>query len=148
MSTSTLQFEVKPAAGVPAGFYRANFVSVEPMEHEEYGPGLKFVFEVVEGAGRECRPGDASPIEARVWRSGGLGGHSNEYQRRSGWPEVAVTGRGHNRDWNPGTPAGVYGGLNWVQFVPKKVLYWCPLATTQGRRGDTVAHRCRGRCVC
>jgi hypothetical protein len=49
VNISTLQFEVKAGAGVPAGFYRARFLGVDPTEHEEYGAGLKFVFEVVEG---------------------------------------------------------------------------------------------------
>lgn len=45
-----LQFEVSVGGGcVPAGFYRAKFVGVEPTEHEEYGAGLKFVWEVVVG---------------------------------------------------------------------------------------------------
>jgi hypothetical protein len=44
-----MQFEVQAGGGVPAGFYRAKFHDVEPTEHEEYGAGLKFVFEVVEG---------------------------------------------------------------------------------------------------
>ena len=44
-----LQFEVKAGGGPPAGFYRAKFLTVETTEHEEYGQGLKFVFEVSEG---------------------------------------------------------------------------------------------------
>jgi hypothetical protein len=45
----SLQFEVKAGGGVPAGFYRTKFVDVEATEHEEYGAGLKFVFEVIDG---------------------------------------------------------------------------------------------------
>jgi hypothetical protein len=43
------------AAGVPAGMYRARFVGVEPTNHAEYGPGLRFQFEVATGpaAGRK-----------------------------------------------------------------------------------------------
>ena len=45
--SSGLEFEVTVGGGcVPAGFYRAKFVGVESTEHEEYGPGLKFVWEV------------------------------------------------------------------------------------------------------
>ena len=45
----TLQFEVSQSGGPPAGFYRAKFLDVEPTSHEEYGAGLKFVFEIVDG---------------------------------------------------------------------------------------------------
>jgi hypothetical protein len=45
----SLQFEVKAGGGPPAGFYRAKFLTVETTEHEEYGTGLKFVFEVSDG---------------------------------------------------------------------------------------------------
>ena len=44
-----LQFEVKAGGGPPAGFYRGKFLTVDTTEHEEYGQGLKFVFEVIEG---------------------------------------------------------------------------------------------------
>ena len=44
-----LQFEVKAGGGPPAGFYRGKFLTVETTEHEEYGGGLKFVFEVNDG---------------------------------------------------------------------------------------------------
>lgn len=44
-----LQFEVKASGGPPAGFYRTRFITVEPTQHEEFGAGLKFVFEVTEG---------------------------------------------------------------------------------------------------
>ena len=46
---SSLQFEVKAGGGPPAGFYRGKFLTVETTEHEEYGQGLKFVFEVSDG---------------------------------------------------------------------------------------------------
>lgn len=45
----TMQFEVKAGGGVPAGIYKASFLTVEETQHEEYGNGSKFVFEVVEG---------------------------------------------------------------------------------------------------
>ncbi len=45
----SLQFDVSASGGPPAGFYRANFVGVEPTEHEEFGSGLKFVFEIANG---------------------------------------------------------------------------------------------------
>lgn len=41
--------EVKAGGGPPAGFYRTKFMNVESSEHPEYGAGLKFVFEIVEG---------------------------------------------------------------------------------------------------
>jgi hypothetical protein len=44
-----LQFEVKAGGGPPAGFYKAKFLNVEATEHEEFGSGLKFVFEVADG---------------------------------------------------------------------------------------------------
>jgi hypothetical protein len=44
-----LQFEVKAGGGPPAGFYRGNFLAVETTVHEEYGQGLKFVFEISDG---------------------------------------------------------------------------------------------------
>jgi hypothetical protein len=48
-SCMSLKFEVKAGAGVPAGHYRAKFVDVEQTTHDEYGDGLKFVWEVVDG---------------------------------------------------------------------------------------------------
>ncbi len=48
-SVMSLTFEIKAGAGVPAGFYKARFKEVEQTEHDEYGAGLKFVFEVVDG---------------------------------------------------------------------------------------------------
>ncbi|NLX95982.1 MAG: hypothetical protein GXY83_07385 [Rhodopirellula sp.] len=45
----SLQFEVNAGGGPPAGFYRAKFVDVEPTTHDEFGDGLKFVWEVVAG---------------------------------------------------------------------------------------------------
>jgi hypothetical protein len=36
--------------GVPAGIYKARFVNVKENQHEEYGPGLEWQFEVIEGA--------------------------------------------------------------------------------------------------
>jgi hypothetical protein len=45
----SLQFEVKAGGGPPAGFYRAKFLDVDTTEHEEYGTGLKFIWEVSDG---------------------------------------------------------------------------------------------------
>ena len=45
----SLQFEIGQSGGPPAGIYRAKFQDVEPTEHDEFGDGLKFVFEVVQG---------------------------------------------------------------------------------------------------
>ena len=44
-----MQFEIKAGGGVPAGFYKGKFLDVEATEHEEFGAGLKFLFEVVDG---------------------------------------------------------------------------------------------------
>lgn len=54
-----LQLEVGAGGGPPAGFYRTRFLTVEPTLHEEYGAGLKFVFEVSEG---ELKGAQASRI--------------------------------------------------------------------------------------
>src|SRR5689334_11169095 len=35
--------------GAPVGIYRAKFLGVESREHPEYGPGLEWKFEVVDG---------------------------------------------------------------------------------------------------
>ena len=45
----SLSFQIESGGGPPAGFYKANFLNVEPTEHAEYGAGLKFVFEVADG---------------------------------------------------------------------------------------------------
>lgn len=34
---------------VPAGTYKADFVDCEETDHEQWGPGLKWVFEIAEG---------------------------------------------------------------------------------------------------
>jgi hypothetical protein len=44
-----LQFEIKQGGGPPPGFYKTRFVTIEPTQHEEFGTGLKFVFEVIDG---------------------------------------------------------------------------------------------------
>ena len=44
-----LQFAIKAGGGPPAGFYKGTFQTVETTEHEEFGPGLKFVFAISEG---------------------------------------------------------------------------------------------------
>ena len=43
-------------SGVPIGSYVCEFVGTEPVEHDEYGDGLKWIFKIVEGtlAGKEC----------------------------------------------------------------------------------------------
>jgi hypothetical protein len=45
----SLSFQIKAGGGPPAGFYKGTFRTVEATEHEEFGAGLKFVFEVSEG---------------------------------------------------------------------------------------------------
>jgi hypothetical protein len=44
-----LQFEIRQGGGPPPGFYKTKFVTVETTEHAEFGAGLKFVFEVIDG---------------------------------------------------------------------------------------------------
>ena len=44
----TTRFQVKAAGGPPSGLYRAKFVGVEETEHAEFGPGLRFNFEVID----------------------------------------------------------------------------------------------------
>jgi hypothetical protein len=44
-----MTFSIKAGGGPPAGFYKATFKTVEATEHEEFGAGLKFVFEVADG---------------------------------------------------------------------------------------------------
>ena len=45
----TLTFEIGQSGGPPAGVYWATFRDVEETEHDEYGAGLRWVFEVVNG---------------------------------------------------------------------------------------------------
>ena len=46
----SLQFEIAQGGStVPAGIFKVKFQNVEPSNHDEYGPGLKFVFEVTDG---------------------------------------------------------------------------------------------------
>jgi hypothetical protein len=44
-----LQFDIKQGGGPPPGFYKTKFVTVEATTHEEFGAGLKFCFEVLDG---------------------------------------------------------------------------------------------------
>ena len=44
-----LSFEIKQGGGPPPGFYKTKFLTVEATEHDEFGAGLKFCFEVTEG---------------------------------------------------------------------------------------------------
>ena len=43
------EFEVSQGGGPPAGNYRATFEGVEACDHEEYGPGLRWRWKVVDG---------------------------------------------------------------------------------------------------
>ena len=46
----TMQFEVGAGGStVPEGFYKGTFSVAEETEHEEYGAGCKWIFEVTEG---------------------------------------------------------------------------------------------------
>jgi hypothetical protein len=43
------EFEIKSGDGVPAGIYRTMLLRVEDTNHDEFGVGRKFVFEVLDG---------------------------------------------------------------------------------------------------
>ena len=45
----SLTFEVTTGGGPPVGVYKVKFVGTEETEHDEYGKGCKFVFEVDSG---------------------------------------------------------------------------------------------------
>lgn len=45
----SMQFEVAQGGGPPVGVYKAKFVGVEETTHDEYGAGLKFVFDIIAG---------------------------------------------------------------------------------------------------
>lgn len=45
----TMQFEIQSGGGPPEGFYKCRFKAIEPSDHDEYGPGLRFEFEVLDG---------------------------------------------------------------------------------------------------
>ena len=42
-------FEITQGGGPPAGNYKAKFVGVEQHDHEQYGPGLRWKWEITEG---------------------------------------------------------------------------------------------------
>jgi hypothetical protein len=46
---SIVEFEISQGGGPPAGNYKARFVGVEQTTHEEYGDGLRWKWEVVDG---------------------------------------------------------------------------------------------------
>ena len=49
MSTGVFEFEISQGGGPPAGNYKAAFVGVEKVTHEEYGAGLRWKWEVADG---------------------------------------------------------------------------------------------------
>lgn len=49
MSSYVMEFEVSTGGGPPAGNYKAKFVGVEKTTHEEYGDGLRWSWEVIDG---------------------------------------------------------------------------------------------------
>ena len=58
-----MNFVIK-STDCPAGVYKARFTGVEEMTHAEYGDGLRFDFEVVDGTHkgkRTCRVTSADP---------------------------------------------------------------------------------------
>jgi len=44
-----MQFEIAQGGGPPVGVYKAKFGGVEETQHDEFGAGLKFVFEITSG---------------------------------------------------------------------------------------------------
>ena len=48
MSVGVFDFEIAQG-GLPAGNYKGKFIGVEPFDHEQYGPGLRWTWEVTEG---------------------------------------------------------------------------------------------------
>ena len=58
-----MNFVIK-SSDCPAGVYKARFTGVEEMNHAEYGDGLRFDFEVLDGpqkGKRTCRITSADP---------------------------------------------------------------------------------------
>jgi len=58
-----MNFVIK-STDCPAGVYKARFTGVEEMTHAEYGDGLRFDFEIVDGPNkgkRTCRITSADP---------------------------------------------------------------------------------------
>ena len=49
MSEQIYEFEVSQGGGPPAGNYKASFVGVEKVTHEEYGDGLRWQWKVIDG---------------------------------------------------------------------------------------------------
>lgn len=57
---------VLTSGGVPAGSYLAKFLGVEPTEAGQYGPGIKWSFEVITGryaASKVCRTTGVFPTQ-------------------------------------------------------------------------------------
>src|SRR4051812_48117763 len=48
---------------VPQGFYRAKFLGVEDVNNDMYGPGLKWSFEITDGAYRGKTPNRTTGLD-------------------------------------------------------------------------------------
>ncbi len=44
-----MEFEVGSGGGPPPGTYRGTFLGVEATSHEEFGPGLRWTWRVIDG---------------------------------------------------------------------------------------------------
>jgi hypothetical protein len=64
------RFVVKPA-GPPPGSYRARFVGVEQTNHIEFGPGLRFVFEILSGPHAGLRASRVTPAAPTLTNAAG-----------------------------------------------------------------------------
>ena len=58
--SDVFSFEITQGGGPPAGNYRAKFLGVEQHDHEQYGPGLRWKWEVAEGP----QAGDTLPVDS------------------------------------------------------------------------------------
>jgi hypothetical protein len=95
----------------PAGVFKARFDGVEEMTHPEYGPGLRFDFEVMEGPNkgkRTCRITSAEPTPrnaagrmladlAGVHASDGVSVNVDDYLNREYTVVVRETETGRTR---------------------------------------------------
>jgi hypothetical protein len=63
------------SGGVPPGSYLAKFLGVEDTHNDEYGPGFRWIFEIITGPKRGAGPLGSHPTArrsrtaaARCWR--------------------------------------------------------------------------------
>jgi hypothetical protein len=66
-----LVFDVKDTSNPPAGTYRARFLGVKQIEHEEYGAGALFTWEIIEGEQTGKTAGRVTDINATLTNATG-----------------------------------------------------------------------------